>query len=74
MNKYKDFFDCPNGCGGKLSLKDNGKTPTGLLVCGKCKSLFRIVVVSNNYVDAQINQKPIPYKEIKNANKKNRKK
>lgn len=42
MNKYKDFFDCSNECGGKLSLKDNSKTPTGLLVCGKCKSLFRI--------------------------------
>lgn len=44
MTKLQCQFD-----GSELKPKDNGKTPVGLFECPKCKSLFRMVVITNNF-------------------------
>ena len=61
MNKFYCTFE---KCGGELKPKDNGKTPIGLFECNKCKSMFRMTLVANNF-DTKYNTKVIPFKELK---------
>jgi|GEM_PF-5502472 hypothetical protein len=52
-------------CGGKLKSKDNENTPIGLFECIKCKSVFRLVVVRDNFTVYKPYVKPIKIKKTK---------
>jgi hypothetical protein len=52
-------------CNGKLELNDNAGTPFGLFECSKCKSLFRLVVVRDNFTVYKPYVKPIKVKKTK---------
>lgn len=58
--------DCPfPKCTGKLKLFDNKKTPKGAYKCSVCGSIFRFIVVENNYDAKFSGTKKIPLKETK---------
>ena len=52
-------------CNGELKSKDNDETPVGLFECLKCKSLFRLVVVRDNFTVYKPFIKPVKVKKTK---------